>query len=372
MRSILNSKALKLARVVLSFGLAALALWAVYGKKGELSSATHYLDHVDWGWLLLAFVVEILSVAGFSEMVRTLIRSGGTKMGFKPVFWITMAGNSITNSLPAGPAWASAFAFQQFKKKGADSTLAGWVLVAMVLFSSISLALLSGLGLLISELVGAGTFGTGTTVLVVVLLSPLAWLAVAFGLHRRARLQRGVEQLLAKVLWPIKRDKQAARTQAQGISRRLTSVIPAKWDAVAALTWSLSNWLLDFSCLCLSFLAVGVRIPWSGLLLAYGAGQLAANLPITPGGLGVVEGSLEIAIIAFGGGTASSVAAILIYRIMSFWILLPLGWGSWAGIVLSDRRQSRSPDGLESGSAISEDFTATAQRLALKERGHGA
>jgi uncharacterized protein (TIRG00374 family) len=63
--------------------------------------------------------------------------------------------------------------------------------------------------------------------------------------------------------------------------------------------------------------------------LAYAAGQLAANLPITPGGLGVVEGSLTIALVAYGGGQASTVAAVLVYRLISFWALLPPGWVCW-------------------------------------------
>ena len=40
--------------------------------------------------------------------------------------------------------------------------------------------------------------------------------------------------------------------------------------------------------------AVHAPVPWRGILLAYGAGQLAVNLPVTPGGLGVVEGSLTV------------------------------------------------------------------------------
>jgi hypothetical protein len=83
--------------------------------------------------------------------------------------------------------------------------------------------------------------------------------------------------------------------------------------------------------------AVGVGVPWKGLLLAYGAGQLAANLPITPGGLGVVEGSLTIALVAFGGGETQTVAAVLLYRIISFWGELPVGWATWAAIVWGNR-----------------------------------
>jgi uncharacterized membrane protein YbhN (UPF0104 family) len=52
----------------------------------------------------------------------------------------------------------------------------------------------------------------------------------------------------------------------------------------------------------------------------------------------VVEGSLTIALVAFGGSETSTVAAVLLYRILSFWIVLPIGWGTWAALVWSDRR----------------------------------
>jgi hypothetical protein len=106
--------------------------------------------------------------------------------------------------------------------------------------------------------------------------------------------------------------------------------------------WGLANWILDCGCLALSFVALGVGVPWKGLLLAYGAGQLAANLPITPGGLGVVEGSLTIALAEFGGAVyASTIAVVFLYRVLSFWIELPVGWGTWAAVAWSDRRHDR-------------------------------
>jgi uncharacterized protein (TIRG00374 family) len=88
-----------------------------------------------------------------------------------------------------------------------------------------------------------------------------------------------------------------------------------------------------------AFAAVGAGVPWRGLLVAYGAAQVAANLPITPGGLGVVEGSLTVALVAFGGSTAQTVAAVLLYRILNFWVVLPLGWGAWVGLELDVRKR---------------------------------
>ena len=86
------------------------------------------------------------------------------------------------------------------------------------------------------------------------------------------------------------------------------------------------------------FLAIDAPIPWKGLLLAYGAGQLAATLPITPGGLGVVEGSITVALVAFGGAEASTAYAVLLYRIISFWLILVIGWLFIGQLALQVRR----------------------------------
>ena len=68
------------------------------------------------------------------------------------------------------------------------------------------------------------------------------------------------------------------------------------------------------------------------------AGQLAASLPVTPGGLGVVEGSLTIALVAYGGIEASTVAAVLLYRLVSFWLPVPAGWAVLGALSLRRRR----------------------------------
>ena len=101
---------------------------------------------------------------------------------------------------------------------------------------------------------------------------------------------------------------------------------------------AMGSWLADAACLVAAFLSVGAGVPWRGLLLAYGAGQLAANLPLTPGGLGVVEGSLSVALVAYGGGEVPTIAAVLLYRIVSFWLFLPVGWTAWAVLEYQRRR----------------------------------
>jgi hypothetical protein len=77
------------------------------------------------------------------------------------------------------------------------------------------------------------------------------------------------------------------------------------------------------------------------VLVAYALAQISATLPITPGGIGVVEGSLTFALIAYGQDPTQAVAIVLLYRIVSFWGVVPLGWASWAYLGLQQRRGRR-------------------------------
>jgi uncharacterized protein (TIRG00374 family) len=105
------------------------------------------------------------------------------------------------------------------------------------------------------------------------------------------------------------------------------TAVRLSWTQIGRIvTWGTFNWLLDCACFAMMFQAIHAPIPWKGLLLAYGAGQLAATLPITPGGLGVVEGSITVALVAFGGAESSTAYAVLLYRIISFWFILLVGW----------------------------------------------
>jgi len=92
-----------------------------------------------------------------------------------------------------------------------------------------------------------------------------------------------------------------------------------------AFAWILLWWVGDMTCLAVAFIAVGGALPWRALLIAYAAGQLATLLPITPGGLGVTEGSIALTLAAYGGGMATAVAAVLLYRLISYWAVLPAG-----------------------------------------------
>jgi putative heme transporter len=322
------------AKFIIGLGLAALAFYQLVGHKTELSETTVALGHLRWAWLLLGVAAEAGSFLAFALLQRMMLRAGGVNVAIGPMAAITMAANAITNSIPAGSAIAPVYSFRQYRQRGADQALAGWSVVAAFVAESVTLAVVAAVGVSIAGAEGASLDLVGVTVTVLILAiamgvvfvqkRALVW-TVSAALHLCQRLTG----------WP-------RGELAQHIDRiilRLTVVRLTPAQMVGALRLALANWLLDCGCLALSFMAVGAPVPWKGLLLAYGAGQLAANLPITPGGLGVVEGSLTIALVAFGGAAPSTVVAVLLYRVLSFWLALPVGWGAWAWLAWMGRRR---------------------------------
>jgi hypothetical protein len=112
--------------------------------------------------------------------------------------------------------------------------------------------------------------------------------------------------------------------------------------AIGLVAMATVLWLTDFLVLLCCFGAVRAPIPWSGVLLAFGVSQIVASLPLIPGGLGIVEGSLAVILVAYGAKKVPALAVVLIYRLLTFWAVIIVGWISIAVIEWRVRRESAS------------------------------
>ena len=328
-----------------------LALWALattvavdvlVTRRDELTGATSTIGHLQWSWLALAVVAEGASIVAYAGLQRVLLGAGGLAAGIGSLTGITLAGYAIQNSFPAGPAWAAAFGFRQFRRLGADQVLAAWTMVVVAALSGAALALVAAFGLVLTK--GQASELDLTEVILVL---AVAVVMIVLALRRRELAARGLTAVVRGAISGAQRLTGRPRGDAAEISeswrRRAAAVSPPRRTWVTACVLAVANWLCDCASLALAFFAVRADVPWRGLALAYGAGQLAANLPITPGGLGVVEGSLVVALIFFGGNRASTVGAVLLYRIISFWALVAVGWAAWAVLTLRYRRDAPVP-----------------------------
>jgi len=324
-------------RIVVGFALVLLAVYELFGKRGELSGSTSIFKTFDWWWLLPAIALEVASYVCFTQMQYELFRAGHLRPSWRPLFKVSFASQAITNSLPIGNAVASVYGFRWFRRFGADTTLSIWALAGTLVAASVSLSLLAILGLALATEQGASLD------LVPVLIGTFAIMIFIGSLFVYERpLHAVVTGVLRISVALTNRPHGDTHEQIHRIMAWMTAV-RLSWGQIGWIVfWGTANWLFDCACFAIMFVAIDAPIPWTGLLLAYGAGQLAATLPITPGGLGVVEGSITVALVAFGGAESSTADAVLLYRLVSFWFILALGW-SLIGQMAFQVRRGRWP-----------------------------
>jgi hypothetical protein len=121
----------------------------------------------------------------------------------------------------------------------------------------------------------------------------------------------------------------------------LSAIKPRSRDWLAGLGFAGLNWLADLACLVACCYAVGAdRSSLVLVMAAYVAGTSAASLSLLPGGLGVVDAAMIFALTQGGVSTVSATAAVLLYRLISFALIVALGWLVWGATWLADRRPS--------------------------------
>jgi uncharacterized protein (TIRG00374 family) len=323
-------------RIVAGFALLGVAIWVLTGKSSELAGAGAFLSQLRWEWLVLAAVAEFGSYLSITFLERTFLGAGDVRAKLRRLIAIAFAGSAIQSALPVGAAFAGVYEFRQFQLLGADEVLSGWVVIAVGTVAFAALAVLAGIGLSLAATLGS-TFDLVEAIIGVLFLALLVVVAWA----NRGTLYRVLQRAVGRLERLSGRPAgQLTAPLAKGLER-MRAVAPTRLEWAQAVLAGTCSWLSDCACLAFAFIAVGAQVPWAGLLLAYCGGQLAVNLPITPGGLGVVEGSLTVALVAFGGGEAPTVAAVLLYRLISFWVPLPVGGGCYLGLVRARRQAVR-------------------------------
>jgi uncharacterized protein (TIRG00374 family) len=313
--------------VRLGFTLLALLVLVVLvvTQRSVIASSLGALDHIKWSWLPLALVLAWASIATFARMQRRLFRAGGKSATQRSVMATAVAGNAISVSVPlAGPQLGTAYAYRRFRRLGIDSALAGWALIVSGVVSSLAAGLIIVGGSMLSgndEVATTGAIGGVIGVCV---------LAVATIALRRPPFQRAVERWLGWMLLRARRLLHLRGGSPQeaiaGFVARLRTLRLRRSDWAKVLGLGLANWLADAGVLVVSILAIGGGVPWRGVLLAYGVRIAAGGISITPGGLGVVEGALAVALMGVGMQRPSAVAAVLLYRFISLWLVTAVGW----------------------------------------------
>jgi glycosyltransferase 2 family protein len=281
---------------------------AVYLLAGELARASlgSTLREASWQWGIVALALSASTYVGATISLSGFVAN---RLSFFRTLLVQVAGSFITLVTPAAVGGAALNIRYLQRRKIPAAVAAASVGVAQVVAFVLHIVLI----VIFAAIAGSSAKDHiqpprwAWFVLAGLLVLALAVFAIPAG--RRVLLAR-VSPTLGQVLPRLLEVAQQPRKLALGIG--------------GALLLSLSYIL----CLATCVAAFGRSVPLASIAVVYLTGSAIGSILPTPGGLGGVEAALTAGLTAAGLPGAVAVSAVLLFRLLTFWLPVPFGWVS--------------------------------------------
>ncbi|HET6830086.1 MAG TPA: lysylphosphatidylglycerol synthase transmembrane domain-containing protein [Solirubrobacterales bacterium] len=314
-------------RVVLTTIVVLLLFAAIYvllPKLIGLEDAIEKMGEGEWQWFAVAVGFNVLAFGSYVALFRGVIGENLVHLDWRESYQITMAGLAASRVLSAGGAGGVVLSYWALRKAGMRRVEAAQRMVAfLVLLYAFYVLAVIVFGVLLETGVLAGPNPVSMTIIPAaiaggVAIAFLLFLLIPEDLQRRLSL-RGSNWASRAVL----KLSQVPATISSGTRLALGFVREPRKGGLAVLG-AVGFWASNVGILWATFMAFGVALPIGILVLGFFVG-MAANLAPDPAGVGAVDAGLIGAFVIFGEPAATVIAAVLVYRLIAFWMPLPPG-----------------------------------------------
>jgi uncharacterized membrane protein YbhN (UPF0104 family) len=281
-----------------------------------LGEARRHLGNADPGWLAVAVGLEFLSSWSYVLLFRPVFCRRMSWRSASEISWAELGMGSIVPASGAGGLALGAWILRRSGMPGeqiARRSVAFFLLKSLVNWVAV---------FVIGALFAVGVLGPHQplwrTALPAVLALGVIVAVVAIGSLNEPRPAPADAERAARWWTAVRRALVGGVREAVELARRGEATV---------LVGTFGYWAFDNLVLWATFHAVGASPPLSVILLGYLIGQLGGALPI-PGGVGGIDLGLVGTLIVYGAPAQATVAAVLAYRLILFW--LPLIGGAVA------------------------------------------
>ena len=312
-------KRLRLSLKLLLF--VAVVYFVIVSVVPGIRKAASELVHVN-RWLLLAgFGLEMLALVSYSLLTKAALGEASEGLSTPRLFRIQMSTKALSSIVPGGSAAGSALGYRLLTMSGVQGPDAGFALATAGLGSAVVLNLLFWIALMISIPIRGVSSGYTSAALAGVVVMIIAG-AVVFGLTEG---NQRAEQIVRWVARKLKLNENRAAAGVRQIGSRMEELARDKQMLLRVAFWAAMNWLFDIAALWVFLTAYGPPGDVDAVVVAFGLVNILAVIPIMPGGLGVVDAGIPLAMVGFGMPRSQAVLGTASYRLMQLWFPLVLG-----------------------------------------------
>jgi uncharacterized protein (TIRG00374 family) len=321
----------RLASGLLVLVLIIAAIYLVFPKLVGLDDAMARFDDATWYWIVIAVAFNGVAFVAYVALFRGVL--GGVndenlrrRLDWRASYQITMAGLAATRIFSAAGAGGIVLTYWALRKAGMSRRRSACRMVAfLTLMYAVYLAALVVFGVLLRTGVLPGDAPVGGTI---VPAGVAGGLMIVFSLV--ALIPQDVERRIASYAGGYRRKRFLTRiatgpaTLATGVRTAIAYIRHPRRGAVAVLG-AVGFWAANIGILWAAFKAFGGSVPLAVLVQGFFVGMAANLIPSPAGGVGSVDAGMIGAFVLFGVSSSVVFPAVLVYRVIAFWLPIPPG-----------------------------------------------
>jgi len=303
------------------------AIYFLFPSLVGLEDAIAKIDDAKIGWVLVAVGFGFAMFGTYISLFRGVVGGDVLPLTWREAYEINMAALAASRLFSAGGAGGIALTYWALRKAGMDARRSTQRMVVFLAlqYTFYPLAIIVCGVLLRTGVLSSEESSVGLTIVPAAIAGVILGLGILVALipgdlerrianwsagHRRAALARRIAR--------------GPETVADGL-RKAYDLMRHPSSGALALLGAAGFWATQIAILWASFRAFGVSVPIGVLVMGFFLGMVANLIPFVPGGVGAVDAGLIGAYVLFGLPEATCFAAVLIYRLVAFWMPLPPG-----------------------------------------------
>jgi uncharacterized protein (TIRG00374 family) len=331
----------RIVTLFIAVALMIVAIYVVFPKVIGLNGTFDQFGDAKWYWILIAFCMPVLYYSAYAVLVHSVFGQRGPddfrkRIDMRASAEITLAALAASALFSAGGAGGMALTYWALRKAGMSRRRAVCRMIAfLAILYSVYLFAVIVFGVLLATEVLPGDDHVSVTIVpaavaggVFVLLLLVTLIPGDF--ERRLRETKRFSKL-------ARRTAAGPATFAMGIRTAIDHIRNPRlgWQAYLAAT---GFWAGNILTLWASFKAFSVDVPFGVVVQGFFVGMVANLAPSPAAGVGTVDAGLIGAFVVFGLDAETVFPAILVFRLIGFWLPIPLGVAAYLRLLRTVRK----------------------------------
>lgn len=313
-------------QTVLIITVLIVGIYFLLPKLVGFGDAIGMIKEASTAWVALAIGFCFLSFVTYIALFRAVVGGEAFPISWPEAYEINMAGFAATLLFSAGGAGGVVLTYWALRQGGMERRDVGTRMVAFIVLHYLFYPLAI---VVFGVLLRTGVLDGSTEVSLTIVPAAIAGLIMIIGLtvalvpsdiERRIRSQsarRPTVKFLAKLAT-------VPATLAEGV-RVALRLVAHPTRAGLAILGAIGFWAANVGILWASFKAFGVAVPFGVVVMGFFIGMTANLIPFVPAGVGAVDAGMIGTFVLFGLPESEVFAAVLIYRLVAFWLPIPPG-----------------------------------------------